>query len=235
MRSFPAFLAVAAAVTLTPGPAFALLLQVAAVHGRRTALANIAGNSVGVLIWGVLSAAGISALVAASQVAYGGLRGAGALFLLWLGVRALRPRGHGEDGVAEPTPDPAPKPFAGPPGPDGPVASAGGRPRGMARNPRGPAWRAARKGLINSLANPKLALFFIALFPQFVAPGAAALPAALAMASVIVACDVVWYGSIALLVDRFRQALRPRVMRSIERVSGAVLVGFGLRLATESR
>src|SRR5512144_2909665 len=61
MRSVPAFLTVAAAVTLTPGPAFALLLQVAAAHGWRIALANIAANSAGVLIWGALSAAGISA------------------------------------------------------------------------------------------------------------------------------------------------------------------------------
>jgi len=60
MHSPLAFLAVAAAVTLTPGPAFALLLQTAAAHGRRIALANIAGNSIGVLIWGALSALGLN-------------------------------------------------------------------------------------------------------------------------------------------------------------------------------
>lgn len=53
MHSIPTFLGVALAVTLTPGPAFALLVQVAAVHGRRAALANIAGNSFGVLVWGL--------------------------------------------------------------------------------------------------------------------------------------------------------------------------------------
>jgi threonine/homoserine/homoserine lactone efflux protein len=95
VRSLPAFLAVAAAVTLTPGPAFTLVLQTAAVHGRRAALANIAGNSVGVLAWGALSAAGISALVAANQIAYEVLRLGGAVFLVWLGVQALRPRRRG--------------------------------------------------------------------------------------------------------------------------------------------
>jgi len=49
VKSIPEFLAVAVVVTLTPGPVFALLLQVSAVHGRRAALANIAGNSAGVL------------------------------------------------------------------------------------------------------------------------------------------------------------------------------------------
>src|ERR1700712_4852238 len=93
MHSPLAFLAVALAVTLTPGPAFALLLQTAAAHGRRAALANIAGNSVGVLIWGALSALGVSALIAANEIAYDVLRLGGAAFLLYLGARALLSRG----------------------------------------------------------------------------------------------------------------------------------------------
>jgi threonine/homoserine/homoserine lactone efflux protein len=212
MRSIPTFLAVAAVVTLSPGPAFALLLQVAAVHGRRVALANIAGNSVGVLAWGVLSAVGVSALIAANQLAYDALRLGGAVFLLWLGARALwRSRRTLE---AAPT--------------LGAADSAG-------RWSHSAGWRAARKGLVNSLANPKLAVFFVALFPQFVAPGASVLPAALAMAAVIVVFDVVWYGSVALAVDRFRRALRPRLSRWLERVSGAALIAFGLRLTAEAR
>jgi threonine/homoserine/homoserine lactone efflux protein len=206
VRSLPAFLAVALAVTLTPGPAFALLVQTAAVYGRRSALANIAGNSVGVLVWGILSALGVSALVAANQLAYDVLRLTGAAFLLWLGVRALAGRGsagHGSDGAL-----PAPAQTA---------------------------WRAARKGLVNSLANPKLAVFFVALFPQFLRPGAAVLPAALAMAIVIVTFDIVVYGSVAVVVDRFRQALRPRLVRRLERTSGAILLVFGIRLAREAR
>lgn len=212
MRSASAFLAVAAVVTLTPGPAFALLLQVAATHGRRIALANIAGNSAGVLIWGILSAAGISALVAASQVAYDGPRIVGAVFLVWLGVRALLARRHRS---------------AAPAGSDPTPVTPGGQ--------RRPAWRAARKGLGNSLANPKLAVFFCALFPQFITPGTAVLPAALAMAAVIVTFDALWYGTVAVVVDRFRRIVRPHVLRRLERLSGAVLIAFGLRLATEAR
>jgi threonine/homoserine/homoserine lactone efflux protein len=206
VRSLPAFLAVALAVTLTPGPAFALLVQTAALHGRRSALANIAGNSVGVLVWGLLSALGVSALVAANQLAYDALRLTGTAFLLWLGVRALIGRG-------------------------GTHPATGGSPPPPAQT----ALRAARKGLVNSLANPKLAIFFVALFPQFLRPGAAVLPAALAMAAVIVAFDILYYGAVAMVVDRFRQALRPRLMRWLERTSGAILVGFGIRLAREAR
>ena len=212
MHSLPAFLAVAAAVTLTPGPAFALLLQVAAVHGRRAALANIAGNSLGVLVWGLLSAVGVSALVAANQLAYDALRLTGAAFLLYLGIRALLARrAHTPPATAA-----------------GDLARREHRSGSVAR-------RAARKGLLNSLANPKLAMFFVALLPQFLTPGTPVLPAAAAMAAVIVVFDVVWYGTVALLVDRFRRALQARLPHRLEQLSGAVLVAFGLRLAAESR
>ena len=204
MHSPLAFLAVAAAVTLTPGPAFALLLQTAAAHGRRVALANIAGNSIGVLIWGCLSALGVSALIAANHVAYDALRIAGAGFLLYLGVRALLARGS----------------------PSAPSIST---------NDHSQSRRAARKGLVNCLANPKLAVFFVALFPQFLTPGTAVLPAALGMAAVIVLFDIVVYGTVAILVDRFRETIRPHAMRRLSQASGAVLVLFGLRLAREAR
>jgi threonine/homoserine/homoserine lactone efflux protein len=203
-----AFLAVAAAVTLTPGPAFALLLQTAAAHGRRVALANIAGNSVGVLIWGVLSALGVSALVAANQLAYDVLRLGGAAFLLWLGVRALLARGS---------------------------ASVVGASASSEPPERNQSTRAMRKGLVNCLANPKLAVFFVALFPQFLTPGTPVLPAALSMAGVIVLFDVIVYGTVAIVVDRFREVLRPTVMRRLSQASGAVLVLFRLRLAREAR
>ena len=95
--------------------------------------------------------------------------------------------------------------------------------------------RARQRSAGQHRREPKLAVFFIVLFSQFLAPGAAVLPAALAMAAVIVMLDVVWYGSVALDVVRFREILRPRLLRRLEQFSGVVLVGFGLRLATESR
>src|SRR5580704_17609808 len=95
---------------------------------------------------------------------------------------------------------------------------------------------AFREGLLTSLANPKLAVFFVALFPQFIPRGAAVLPSALAMAAVIVAVDLVWYSTLALLVARARKAFVDGGWgRRVERLTGAVLVGLGIRLALERR
>ena len=93
-----------------------------------------------------------------------------------------------------------------------------------------------RDGLVTSLANPKLAVFFVALFPQFVPDGAPVLPSALLMAAMVVSFDLVWYSALAYLVARARRAFvdGPWLARA-QRFTGAVLVGLGVRLAFERR
>jgi threonine/homoserine/homoserine lactone efflux protein len=101
---------------------------------------------------------------------------------------------------------------------------------------RAPLGTAMRDGLVTSLANPKLAFFYVALFPQFVPDGAPVLPSALAMAAMVVAFDLVWYSALAYLVARARRAfVEGPWLRRAERLTGAVLVGLGVRLALERR
>lgn len=201
VRSLPEFLLVALIVTLTPGPATATIIRVAARDGRGAALSAIFGNSIGVLLWGCLSAVGVASLVTASEVAYTVLRLGGALVLIVLGARSLLM--HREADSTQ---------------------------RRAVR--KTPGWRS---GLATSVTNPKLAVFFIALFPQFLRPHANPLFYALAMAATIVAFDVVWYSTLAWAVQRARLLLQPRVQRAMERFTGAVLIGLGVRLVAEAR
>jgi threonine/homoserine/homoserine lactone efflux protein len=114
------------------------------------------------------------------------------------------------------------------------VRSLLGRHDGDVVSPRGRS--AFREGLVTSLANPKLAAFFVALFPQFIPHGAPVLPRAVAMGVVIVAVDLVWYSILALLVARAGRAFTDGGWgRRIERLTGAVLIGLGIRLAFERR
>ena len=101
--------------------------------------------------------------------------------------------------------------------------------------PPPPPGTALRQGLLTSLANPKLAVFFVALFPQFIPAGAPVLPSALAMAATIVALDLVWYSALAYGVARTRRAFEERWLERAERLTGGVLVGLGVRLALERR
>ena len=205
MRSVPEFVIIALLVTVTPGPGTAMIIRTAARDGRRTAMHAVLGNSCGVVFWGLLSALGVSSLILASEVAFDVLRGVGAAFLIVLGIRSLLRHRAAE---AEPQVDGTPR-------------SGGAR-----------GWRL---GLVTSIANPKLAAFFVALFPQFLSSHAAVLPAALTMAGVIVAFDVLWFSSLTWLVDRAGALLRPRLHRMLERFTGTVLIGLGVRLAAEAR
>jgi threonine/homoserine/homoserine lactone efflux protein len=192
-----AFLGVAVIVTLTPGPATALVVRSALRGGRRFALETTLGNATGILFWAVSSAIGISALVAASEAAFVVLKVAGAITLIVLGVQSFRR----------------------------------GEPAEEATNGSG-----YRAGLITGLANPKLAVFFIALFPQFVPKGDPVLPMTLAMALIVIACDLVYFSLLAVLVTRAKHAfVRGPWAKRMERISGSVLVALGLRLAVEPR
>jgi threonine/homoserine/homoserine lactone efflux protein len=93
-----------------------------------------------------------------------------------------------------------------------------------------------REGLLTSFANPKLAVFFIALFPQFVPDGYPVLPATVLMAVIIVLMDLVWFTVLALVVGRAKRVLGERKwQRRMEAASGSVLVALGIRLALISR
>lgn len=104
-----------------------------------------------------------------------------------------------------------------------PPAASGGRPR-----------RALRQGLLSNLANPKIAVFFTTFLPQFTSrPSFLPLCALGLVFCVITLAWLVGYGAV---VARAGDVLRrPRVRRALEAVTGTVLIGFGLRLATEHR
>ena len=97
--------------------------------------------------------------------------------------------------------------------------------------PPPPPGTALRVGLVTSLANPKLAVFFVALFPQFIPAGAPVLPSALGMAATVVALDLVWYSALAYGVARTRRAfVEGAWLRRAERFTGgAVGLGCGWR------
>jgi threonine/homoserine/homoserine lactone efflux protein len=161
-----------------------------------------------VLIWAAASAIGLTALLAASKLAYDVLRIAGAAYLCWLGARALwsvrRRATLVEDGART----------------DVVV---------------GEQWticRALRVGLTTNLLNPKVGAFYLSVLPQFLPAGVSPLGGSLALASVHVLEGLLWLSLLAFLVTRARGWLtRAAVRRRFEQATGVVLVALGLRLA----
>ncbi|MGY1745854.1 LysE family translocator [Blastococcus sp. SYSU D00695] len=209
--ALPAFLAAVLLVAASPGPAMALVVRRAALRGLPGAVPTVLGVEAGLFVWALLAGAGLAALVAASEVAYLVLRLAGAAVLLWLGSRALL-------GVWR-------ERRTGLPAAEGTAPGPGSRP-----------WTAFGEGLVVQLANPKLAVFMVAFYPQFVPATGSPFAATVVLATVQVAVEVVLYLGLAAGVARagawFR---RPRVRRRLEAASGTVLVALGLRVAAAGR
>jgi threonine/homoserine/homoserine lactone efflux protein len=197
------FVLLAAALTLTPGLDTALVLRAALTRSRAEATGTAAGIVAGLLVWGAAAAVGVSALLAASRVGYDVLRFAGAAYLCWFGARLLRR---------------AVRPGAGHASPDGTAARS--------------VWRAARQGLLTNLLNPKVGVFYLALLPQFVPAGSDPLAVGLLLAAVHGVMSLLWFGLLIVLAGALGRWLRrPRTTRVIDGVTGAALVGFGIKLA----
>ena len=190
------FLLISAIVVVTPGVDMALVTKNALLHGRRAARATALGVNLGIFIWTLAAALGLAAVIAASAVAFTAIKLVGALYLVYLGLRALL-------GSAEATPTPA----------------------------RGSAFR---QGLASNLLNPKIAVFFTSLLPQFV-DAQHAEPQDLLLLGLLFNCmGVLWLLVYAELAARGRNVLRrPRVNRALDRLSGVALVALGVRLAAE--
>jgi threonine/homoserine/homoserine lactone efflux protein len=201
-----AFLAVSVVVIVTPGPDTALTVRNALVGGRRGGAFTALGVSTGQAVWALATGAGLAALLRASEPAFVTIRLLGAAYLLYLGVQALRSALRREDRGD----------------------------KALARAPGLAPGTAFRQGLLSNLGNPKMAVFFVGLLPQFAPAGRASFAVLVALGVVFSLLTLVWLTAYSVAVANAGAVLvRPGIRRTLEAVTGAVLVALGLRLAAE--
>jgi RhtB (resistance to homoserine/threonine) family protein len=203
------FIGVAAIVIVVPGPDTAVVTKNVLVHGRRAALGTSLGVSAGLSVWTLAAAVGVASVLRASEVAFTVLKLVGALYLVWLGLQALRAAHH---------------------------AAADQHGSVPAARPGMGAFGGFRQGFLSDLANPKIGIFFTSLLPQFVDPGRPVLLPFMALGAVFVLMTVLWLCAYCVIAARAAETLqRPRIKAALDRVTGIVLIALGLRLATEHR
>ncbi len=201
------FIGIAVVLTITPGPDMALVTRLVFARGRSAGWMTSLGVVTGHVTWGVASGIGIAAILNTSATLYTVLRFAGAAYLIWLGLHALL------------APD---------------AASHGSAPANLATSVS--CRRAYGQGLLNDLLNPKIGVFYTTLLPQFIAPGQPVFLMSVLLAGIFASIVALWLGIYVALVARASSFFRlPAVRRSLERATGVVLVGLGVRLAAEQR
>jgi threonine/homoserine/homoserine lactone efflux protein len=207
MERFLAFLAVAALLIVTPGPDTALTIRNALMGGRRGGILTAAGVATGQVVWVLATCLGIGAILRAYQPAYVSLKLAGAAYLIYLGAHSVLRAFRNRGSIDPPHSAPARRRIGS---------------------------RAYRQGLLSNLGNPKMAVFFVSLLPQFVPTGTDTLVALLALGLTFSAMTFAWLTAYSFVIakagDVFR---RSTVRRGLDGLTGAVLIALGLRVATE--
>ncbi|MDT7806086.1 MAG: hypothetical protein QOI78_9519 [Actinomycetota bacterium] len=200
------FLLVVILGAMSPGPDFVVVTRSALTGGRRAGIAAGGGIALGVFAWVVAIAFGVAAVLTASAVAFTVVKLVGAGYLVVLGFRAWLAVRRGEY-----------------------------RDLGETRTaqPKG-AGAAFRQGLLTNLLNPKVAVYFLALLPQFL-PADGSTPQTLELAAIATAGTVLWFVTLAVVVGALRRFFASgRVRRGLDAVMGTLLVTLGVRVAVEA-
>ena len=193
-------------LNLTPGQDTMFILGRSLTGGLRSGIASALGIGVGSIFHTVAAAAGLSAILAASPAAFLVVRIAGALYLIYLGAKLLFARPSRTTDLIVEPSEP------------------------------GTAWAALRQGTLTNILNPKVALFFLALLPQFIEPGSPSKSLAFLLLGItFVTTGTVWCLVLAIGAARLRRFFRgnPRVRTIIDRATGGLFVTLGIRLAAD--
>lgn len=199
------FLLAAALITLAPGPDNLSVLSLGLSRGRRAGIGFGLGCALGCFTHTLWATLGVTALIAASDTAFTLFKLAGAAYLVWLGIGALRSPGATLS------------------------ADTGGQPAADAMRPY------LVRGFVANAINPKVALFFLAFLPQFVATARghagwqiAQLGLVFTLETVAIFAAIGWFaGSVGE-----RLARHPAVGTWLDRIAGGIFVALGLRLLT---
>jgi len=195
------FMAAGWLLNLTPGPDVLCIVSTSLRHGARAGAVAALGIFAGCFVHVAIATVGLGALLATSATAFTALKWIGAAYLLVMGVRLLRA--------------PAPAPGQTPPAAFEPA----------------PLGRVFRNGFLTNVLNPKVALFFLAFLPQFIDPATPNKTIAFLLLGLIFSINAlpVTLGYAALAA--WAAPRLQRAMTALDRVAGALFIGFGLRLA----
>lgn len=185
-------------IVLLPGPDTLVVVRNLVRGGRRVGGLAVLGVLSGLTVWVVTAALGLSAVLRASHDAYLGLRIAGAVYLIYIGVRSLWT--HGEAAVSR-------------------------------RRLVGTGYTA---GLLTDLLNPKVGVFFVTFLPGFVPHGYSVGWTSLLFGAIFVVLTAIYFGILLMASEPvMRWMATAQIRRRMDRCTGVVLIGFGLRLALE--
>jgi len=212
ITGFAFFLVAVFLLNVTPGPDTAYIVGRSVAQGRGAGIVSALGISAGCIVHTLACAFGLTAILAASATAFTVVKIAGAIYLIYLGVRLIFAK-HEDTSDASNA-----------------QASAKSAPKSLQQ--------LFTQGFVTNVLNPKVVLFFVSFFPQFVAADSQHKTLAfLTLGLVFIAMSTVWNSFVAWIAGSVTERFsgKPGVKRWLDRGVGGAFVGLGIKLATSHR
>ncbi len=210
MQNFASLLGVIAALTVgvvSPGPSFVMVARTAVAASRSEGLAAAMGMGAGGAFFATAALLGLQGVLLAVPSLYADLKGAGGLYLVYLGVQIWR-------GAAKPL-----------------LISGTARPEATGTG----TWRGVLRGFTTQVSNPKTAVVYASVFAAFL-PEKQSLGFAIALVAAVCAVESGWYALVALALSSERpRSVYLRYKSWIDRAAGTVMVALGLKLVSSVR
>ena len=200
-----AFSLVASLLVMSPGPNGVLIAKTVPTSGRSAGFANVAGFVSAFYLHGALSVLGISIVLVQSATAFAIVKYLGAAYLCWIGLKALHDAFKGVEASERVAP---------------------------ARRQR-TLVKAFAEGFLTNALNPKVSMFYLAAFPQFIKIGETSAASSFLLVFIHSMINAVWFGAmVVLFASLTRVARNGRFQRWLKGATGVVFVGFGVKLAS---
>ena len=198
------FAIVSLLLVMSPGPNGLLIASTVPISGKRAGFANTAGFVIAFYLHGALSIFGISVLLLNSAAAFLVVKSIGAIYLIWIGIKSLISAFKHNETVGQVQPS-AKKTVA----------------------------KAFADGFLTNALNPKVSMFYVAAFPQFMPIGENAAMWAALLVVVHSVLAAIWFSSMVMLFNKLASAVKNLVMQRLLKITtGIVFIGFGYKLLT---
>lgn len=199
------FVFVASLLVMSPGPNGVLIAKTVPTSGRAAGFANVAGFVAAFYLHGALSVLGISIILVQSATAFAVVKYLGAGYLCWIGIKALLATFKGIETAEKIAPAKKERTLV----------------------------NAFIEGLLTNALNPKVLMFYLAAFPQFITIGETSASSSFLLVFIHSMINAVWFGAMVLLFSSLAAVARSgNFQRWLKGVTGVVFIGFGLKLAS---
>ncbi|MCH1783624.1 LysE family translocator [Psychrobacter glaciei] len=212
IENYLGFILAAILLNLTPGTDSMYIITRSMAQGQTAGFYSVLGITSGILVHTLLAALGLSVLLANSPTAFMLVKYIGASYLCYLGFKMLTSKSSNS------------------------ITNSLSKDQHVTSQKDVDGWQIYKQGVLTNVFNPKVALFFLAFFPQFIDSSYAyGMLSFLMLGLTFAVTGFVWCLCLSLLAARFSTRLResPSIETMLNKISGVVFIGLGIRLLTE--